>query len=88
MLKELIADKKQPPQRRFRAAETLLEVYRRHDVNEERKEARRKGHQTVPAEPEPSGEPPEQQQTPEDAQRAAREFLERSKGGSDDNVEQ
>ena len=42
LLKEVIADKKAPQQRRLRAAETLMDVYARHDRTEAAKEARRK----------------------------------------------
>jgi hypothetical protein len=40
-LKELIADKKQPPQRRLVAIQTLLGIYDRHDRTERQKSYRK-----------------------------------------------
>jgi len=76
-LKELIDDKKAPAARRLRAIETLLEVYRRHDVNEERKEARKHPLDAPREASELSGTTTtEQAVTTESARERARRFLE------------
>ena len=88
MLKQVISDPKATTKQRLQAADTLLEVYRRHDQTEQRKEARKRPAET-PSESE-STEPQEQQQnvpqTREDAERAAREFLDRIKQKESQNV--
>lgn len=77
-LKEIIADKKTPPQRKLRAVETLLGIYDRHDRSETEKARRR----AVEAAREPG-----QAETPapapvsrEAALREAQEFLARMNG--------
>lgn len=77
MLKELISDKKAPQSRRLQAGETLLEVYRRHDETERRREARK---QPTETQGEPvTQEPSDVATVPEvlDPQQAALAFLER-----------
>lgn len=70
-LKEVIADKKAPQQRRLRATETLLSVYERHDRNEERKAAQRRAADTTDV-PTSTNAPVEIQET---AEAAADRFL-------------
>jgi hypothetical protein len=76
-LKEVIADKKAPQQRRLRAVETLMEVYARHDRNEAVKEARRKALDTPHGNGQPTA-PPEPQDGQEET---AEQFLARIRGG-------
>jgi hypothetical protein len=82
-LKEVIADKKAPQQRRLRAVETLMEVYARHDRNEAVKEARRKALGT----PQDGGQPtatPEPQKSEEESVDA---FLARIRGSKTEEIE-
>jgi len=73
LLKELIADKKAPQQRRLKAAETLMEVYARHDRNEERKAAQKRAVDASQGGGQPEGSPEAQ----EPAQESVEEFLKR-----------
>jgi hypothetical protein len=82
-LKEVIADKKAPQQRRLRAVETLMEVYARHDRTEAAKEARRKA---VDA-PEGNGQPEESPEAPGSAQETAEQFLARITGSRTEETE-
>jgi hypothetical protein len=72
-LKEVIADKKAPQQRRLRAVETLMEVYARHDRTEATKEARRKAADT----PDGDGQPEASPEAPETPEQVTERILER-----------
>ena len=74
-LKEVIADKKAPQQRRLRAVETLMEVYARHDRSEVEK-ARRRSVATAQDSVQPTAPEPAPVSR-EDAVRDAQAFLAR-----------
>lgn len=74
-LKEIIADKKTPPQRKLRAVETLLGIYDRHDRSENEKARRRAAEAT--REPGQAETPAPAPLTREDALREAQQFLAR-----------
>jgi hypothetical protein len=80
-LKEVLTGTKPNARQKLQAATVLLEVYRRHDETERRKEVlkQRAGGPGEPVEPEASERLPAQPQTREEAERAAREFLDRIK---------
>jgi hypothetical protein len=75
-LKELISNKKAPPQRRLHAIETLMEVYARHDRTIAQYEARRRAAEASQNDSQPS-EVPEAPLSPEDALKEAHSFLAR-----------
>lgn len=72
-LKEIIGDKKTPPQRKIRAIEMLLSIYDRHDRNEERKAAQKRAVGASQDAGQPEGSPEAQER----AQESVEEFLAR-----------
>ena len=82
MLKELIADKKQPAGRRLQAGQTLLEVYARHDRTEAQKDARKRAVEGGTNDDATA----EAQEAPQECSESAEEFLERIKGSRMDEA--